>query len=87
MVMLIVSLVVFASLSIAYIIFKKQKIKSEKNSEKVALEFKKYLEQNVKIIQDLTLVGAGEDGNSDYTFLEAVKQINIPQNIGVEIDG
>lgn len=82
---LVVTLVVCMILGIAYAFFNKdakgkKKVECEKN-----LLLRNFYKQEIKSIETLQLAGTGSDGNSDFEFNQAVKKINLPNNIRVQI--
>lgn len=85
MIILFISFIVFTLLGIAYVVFKKQKLTIDKRNKIISQKFQKYLELNINNISNLELAGVGEDGNSDYTFNQAVKEIILSNNIEVKI--
>lgn len=82
---LVVTLVVCAVLGISYAFFskdvkRKKAVECEKN-----LLLRNFYKQEIKRMGTLQLEGIGSDGNSDFEFKQAVKKINLPNDIRVQI--
>lgn len=80
-----VTLVVCTILGISYVFFnndikRKKTVECEKN-----LLLRNFYKQEIKSIGTLQLVGTGSDGNSDFEFKQAVKKINLPNDIRIQI--
>ena len=81
----IITVLVFIILSVSYAIFginmnKKEKIEYEKNQMLC-----NFFQQEIKKIKSLQLEGVGDDGNSDFEFIRAVKKIKMPVNVRIQI--
>lgn len=82
---LVVTLAVCMILGISYAFFNKDaKRRKMLECEKRALLRNCYI-QEIKNIGPLELAGMGSDGNSDFEFKQAVKKINLPNDIRVQI--
>lgn len=81
----IVTIIVIIALVIFYIVFNHcQKNKTAQEAQK-SIYFKEYLQSNVSNIEELSLCGVGDDGNSDYEFSAAIKKINLSDNVMVKL--
>lgn len=80
-----ITLLVCMILIISYFLFGKEQQRKKKD------EFEKYqlicdfYKQEIRNIKKLQLEGTGSDGNSDFEFIQAVKKINLPNNVRVQI--
>ena len=82
---LIVTLFVCMVLIISYVSFD-QKIKKQKiEIDKKNLVIHNFYKQEINRIGKLRLEGTGNDGNSDFEFQQAVKKINLPNDIRVQL--
>lgn len=82
---LIVTLFVCMVLIISYVSFD-QKIKKQKREiDKKNVVIQNFYKQEINRIGKLRLEGTGNDGNSDFEFKQAVKKINLPNDIRVQL--
>lgn len=82
---LVITLLVCMILGISYAFFgidikRKKKAECEKK-----LLIRNFYQQEIECMGKLQLEGIGSDGNSDFEFNQAVKKINLPNNIRVQI--
>ena len=63
-----------------------QKIKKQKREiDKKNVVIQNFYKQEINRIGKLRLEGTGNDGNSDFEFQQAVKKINLPNDIRVQL--
>jgi septation ring formation regulator EzrA len=82
---LVVTLAVSAILVISYIIFGREVNKQKEVEDRKNVLLHDFYQQEVKNIGKLRLEGTGNDGNSDFEFIQAVKKINLSDNTRVQI--
>lgn len=81
----VISMLVCMILGISYVYFgKEQESKREQEIERGKL-VRDFFRQEIMSIKKLELAGAGNDGNSDFEFIQAVKKIDVPDDIRVRI--
>ena len=82
---LIVSLMVIIILISSYVFFGK-KIDEQKRLKLDQLkQLRTFYQLEMQRINHLTLEGIETDGNSDFEFKQAVKKINLPENIRIQL--
>lgn len=81
----VVSLFTCIMLGISYVLFGKSvKVKKQKEAEermRICCSF----QQEIDNMEKLELVGIGSDENSDFKFIEAVRKIDLPEDVRVQL--
>lgn len=82
---IIVTLFVCAVLVLSYVIFRE---KAKKQRKEIAINkvlICDFYKQEMSRIKKLELAGIGNDGNSDFEFKQAVKEIKMSNNTRVRL--
>lgn len=82
---LVVTLIVCMILSISYVFFDKKARKQKEEIDKSNMLILEFYNQEMDCMGKLELAGIGNDGNSDFEFKEAVKEINMPNNTKIQL--
>lgn len=80
-----VTLVVCTILGISYIFLNKYTKRKKTVECEKSLLLRNFYKKEIKNISTLQLAGTGSDGNSDFEFKQAVKKINLPNDIRIQI--
>lgn len=80
-----VASVVCTILGISYAFFNKDTKRKKRVECEKKLLLRNFYKQEIKSIETLQLAGTGSDGNSDFEFKQAVKKINLPNDIRIQI--
>ena len=83
---MLVTLLVCLTLITAYWLFgKQQEWKKEGENEKKKMR-SNFFRQEIDSINNIQLLGISNDGNSDFNFKQAVKKINLSDDIRIKIN-
>lgn len=82
---LVVTLAVCMILSLSYVFFSKDAKRKKAVEYEKNLLLRDFYKQEIKHMEILQLEGIGNDENSDFEFKQAVKRINLPNDIRVQI--
>lgn len=82
---LVVTLIVCIILSISYVFFDKNARKQKEEIDKNNMLILEFYNQEMNCMGKLELAGIEDDGNNDFEFKEAVKEINMPNNTKIQL--
>lgn len=82
---IIVTLLVFVILGGSYIWFGKEQKRKKKDEHKNNMLVRAFYQQEIGCMRKMQLEGIGNDGNSDFEFIQAVRKINLPSDVRVQI--
>ena len=82
---LVVTLAVCMILILSYVLFSKDAKRKKAVEYEKNLLLRDFYKQEINHMEILQLEGIGNDGGSDFEFKQAVKRINLPNDIRVQI--
>jgi septation ring formation regulator EzrA len=82
---LIVTLLVGIILFFSYVFFNRKAKRQKKEIDMKNTLIRDFYKQEINCMEELKLVGTGNDGNSDFEFKQAVKKINMSNNIRIQL--